>query len=250
LSRKNRLLKELEFIQEELIKEKQKKEEEDRYNKGIHVVIKPKSPNQQLFMRTILTNEITVCMGPAGSGKGAISVGMGVQQLVSGAVKRLVITRPVVEAGENLGFLPGNLLEKLDPYLQPIYYEICKHIPQKLMYEYIGNGENKTGEKEICIVPFAFMRGLSFHDSYIVADELQNASFEQIKMLLTRLGMGSRLILLGDDKQSDLKPACQGGLCRWWDILDGIEGIGHVRLQKEDIVRNPIISRILERLGE
>lgn len=200
--------------------------------------LKPKTVNQSEYIRTIAENTITFCQGLAGSGKTHIAVGMAIEYLLANKVKKIIITRPVVEAGEKIGYLPGSAEEKLNPYLLPILDEIGYFISQS---EYTSL---KLSNK-IEIVPLGLMRGRNFHNSFIVADECQNATYEQIKMLLTRIGNDSKMVLTGDNSQSDLVRNYRGGFETMIDIIKGIEGIGISTLEHTDIIRNPIISKIL-----
>ena len=202
--------------------------------------LKPRTINQKNYIRTIAENTITFCKGVPGSGKTHIAIGMALEYLLSDKVEKIIITRPVVEAGERLGFLPGTAEEKLHPYLLPILDEINYfiHMPQY--------SKLKVARK-LEVVPLALMRGRSFHNSFVVADECQNASYAQIKMLLTRIGMDSKMALTGDLGQSDLKYE-QGGFSSIIDLLQGVNSIGFCELDGKDIVRNPIIADIVDRL--
>ena len=203
--------------------------------------LKPRTDNQKEYIRTIAENHITFCQGVAGSGKTHIAIGMALEYLLEEKVKRIVVTRPVVESGEKIGYLPGTAEEKLHPYLLPLLDEINHFIPAA---QYASL---KTNNK-IEIVPLGLMRGRNFHDAFIVADECQNASYDQLKMLLTRLGNGSKMVLTGDVSQSDLHRHMQGGFYTMTNILTNIPGIGISYLNFSDIVRNPIIGTILGRL--
>ena len=203
--------------------------------------LKPRSINQKEYIRTIAENTITFCQGVPGSGKTHIAVGMALEYLVDAKVKKVVITRPVVEAGERLGFLPGTAEEKLHPYLLPLFDEIN--------YFMASSHYNKLqGNRQIEIVPLGLMRGRSFHDAFIVADECQNASYDQLKMLLTRIGMNSKMVLTGDIAQSDLEDRRRGGFQTIIEKLDGVNNIGFSALESSDIVRNPIIADIINRI--
>ncbi len=204
--------------------------------------LKPKTVNQNEFIRTIAENTITFCQGVAGSGKTHIAVGMAIEYLLENKVNKIVITRPVVESGEKLGFLPGTAEEKLHPYLLPILDEVAHFIP---MSQYASL---KTHNK-IEIVPLGLMRGRNFHNCFIVADECQNASYDQLKMLLTRIGNDSKMVLTGDVSQSDLQRYLRGGFMQLIAALGDIEGIGISELNNADIIRNPIIGKILSRLN-
>lgn len=203
--------------------------------------LKPRSENQKEYIRTVAENTITFCQGLAGSGKTHIAIGMALEYLLDDKVNRIVITRPVLEAGEKIGYLPGTAEEKLHPYLLPIIDEINHFIS---MSHYASLKLNHKIE----VVPLGLMRGRNFHNCFIVADECQNASYEQLKMLLTRVGNDSKLILTGDVGQSDLGRHLQGGFINMIEALDGVDGIGNSKLESSDIVRNPIIAKILSRL--
>lgn len=200
-----------------------------------------KSDNQKNFIKTIIDNDITFCQGLAGSGKTHIAIGMAIEWLLTDKVGKIVISRPVVEAGEKLGYLPGTAEEKLHPYLIPVLDEINNFIS---MADYA----RLKNENKIEIVPLGLMRGRNFHDCFIVADECQNATYEQIKMLITRIGFDSKMVLTGDAAQSDLYKNQKGGFVRMMDLLGDIDGVGLAFLEASDIIRNPIIAKILERL--
>jgi len=203
--------------------------------------LKPRTENQKEYIRSIVENTITFCQGKPGSGKTHIAVGLALEYLLEDKVKKIIVTRPVVEAGEKIGYLPGDANTKLFPYLLPIEDEINYFIGPAL------NASLKLNNK-IEIVPLGFMRGRNFHDSFIVADECQNASYEQLKMLLTRIGQNSKMVLTGDVSQSDLSRHLQGGFYDLIQTLDKIENIGISTLTDSDIIRNPIIAKILARL--
>ena len=211
--------------------------------------LKPKTQNQADLIRTIAENTVTLAMGPAGCGKTKIAVAYGIEKLLIGDFKRLVITRPVVEAGEKLGYLPGSFSEKIDPYLQPIYYELLQYLSRAQLQEFINNGAGYRGSQEIIIAPLAYMRGMNYHDSYMILDEAQNCTQEQIKLFITRVGFNSKAVLVGDDKQSDL-PSGKSGLPYWHEKLQGIQDVGTFKLDNIDIIRNPVISKILSKIGE
>lgn len=203
--------------------------------------LKPKTENQANYIRTIVENSITFCHGIAGSGKTHIAIGLALEYLLDEKVKKIIITRPVVESGEKIGYLPGTAEEKLHPYLLPLLDEIAYFIsPGQL------TGLKTTSKIEI--VPLGLMRGRNFHDAFIVADECQNASYDQIKMLLTRLGHNSKMVLTGDTSQSDLHKHMRGGFASMVSALTGLENIGTCSLQCADIIRNPLIGKILSRL--
>tara|TARA_R100001163_G_C5046670_1_gene183915 strand:+ start:380 stop:1066 length:687 start_codon:yes stop_codon:yes gene_type:complete len=203
--------------------------------------LKPRSINQKDYIRTVAENTITFCQGVPGSGKTHIAVGMALEYLLDYKVQKIVITRPVVEAGEKLGFLPGSAEEKLHPYLLPLFDEVNYFLKMEHFHKL------KSG-RAIEIVPLGLMRGRSFHDAFIVADECQNASYDQLKMLLTRIGMNSKMVLTGDLDQSDLHATQKGGFGSIIDRLQGANGVGFSNLEISDIVRNPIIAEIVHRL--
>jgi phosphate starvation-inducible PhoH-like protein len=203
--------------------------------------LKPRTNNQKEYVRSIAENTITFCHGVAGAGKSHIAIGMALEYLLEDKVKKIIITRPVVEAGEKIGYLPGSFEEKINPYLLPLIDEIHHFIAPA---HYIGL---KTNYK-IEVVPLGLMRGRNFHNCFIVADECQNASYEQLKMLLTRIGQNSKMVLTGDISQSDLSRHLQGGFYEMMNNLNNVEGIGISTLTDSDIVRNPIIAKILTKL--
>lgn len=203
--------------------------------------LKPRTNNQKEYIRSIAENTITFCQGSAGSGKTHCAVGLALEYLLEDKVKKIIITRPVVEAGEKIGYLPGKYEEKLFPYLLPIEDEINYFISP-------AQNANLKLNNKIEIVPLGFMRGRNFHNCFIVADECQNASYEQLKMLLTRIGNNSKMVLTGDVSQSDLSRHLQGGFGSMIQALHGVEGIGISILDNSDIVRNPIIGHIITRL--
>lgn len=205
--------------------------------------LKPRTDNQKEYIRTIVENIITFCQGVAGSGKTHIAIGVALEYLLEDKIKKIIITRPVVESGEKIGYLPGTAEEKLHPYLLPILDEVCHFIP---MSHYAALKLNNKIE----IVPLGLMRGRNFHNAFIVADECQNASYDQLKMLLTRIGNGSKMILTGDISQSDLHRSMRGGFIELIQSLGDVEGIGISELFNSDIVRNPIIGKILSRLEQ
>jgi phosphate starvation-inducible PhoH-like protein len=203
--------------------------------------LKPRTDNQKEYIRTLAENTVTFCQGVAGSGKTHIAIGMAIEYLLEDKVKKIIITRPVVESGEKIGYLPGTAEEKLHPYLLPLLDDVNYFIPSSYYTSL------KTNNK-IEIVPLGLMRGRNFHNAFIVADECQNASYDQLKMLLTRIGRESKMILTGDTSQSDLHRHMQGGFYDMISALEGTDGIGVSRLDHSDIVRNPIIGKIISRL--
>jgi phosphate starvation-inducible PhoH-like protein len=203
--------------------------------------LRPRTDNQKKYIQTVNDNVITFCQGLAGSGKTHIAIGMALESLFDDKVKKIIVTRPVVEAGEKIGFLPGTAEEKLYPYLLPILDEIHHFItPAHHVSLRLNN--------KIEVVPLGLMRGRNFHNCFIVADECQNASYEQLKMLITRIGNNSKMILTGDTDQSDLPFHSRGGFLSMMGSLCDIEGIGLCKLMSSDIVRNPIIAKIIEKL--
>jgi len=201
----------------------------------------PRTINQKNYIRTVAENTITFCQGIAGSGKTHIAIGMALEYLLDGKVEKIIITRPIIEAGERLGYLPGTAEEKIHPYLLPLLDEVEYFMDVKFYSQL-------KYSRSIEIVPLGLMRGRNFHNAFIVADECQNASYEQLKMLLTRIGKESKMVLTGDVAQSDLPKYQIGGFANMMKILDGVEGIGMSHLQPIDIVRNPIIARVIARL--
>ncbi len=203
--------------------------------------LRPRSENQKEYIRTIAENTITFCQGLAGSGKTHIAIGMAIEYLLDEKVKKIIITRPIIEAGEKIGYLPGSAEEKLHPYLLPVLDEVNYFISTA---QYTSLKLNNKIE----VVPLGLMRGRNFHNAFIVADECQNSSYEQLKMLITRTGTDSKMVLTGDVGQSDLNRHLQGGFASMIEALQGIDGIGCARLESCDIVRNPIIAKILSKL--
>lgn len=205
--------------------------------------LKPRTNNQREYIRTVAENTITFCQGLAGSGKTHIAIGMAIEYLLDEKVKKIIITRPILEAGEKMGYLPGSAEEKLHPYLLPILDEISHFISA-------AHYASLRLHNKVEVVPLGLMRGRNFHNCFIVADECQNASYEQLKMLITRTGQSSKMVLTGDIAQSDLSRHLQGGFSDMIAALSEVEGIGYSKLEASDIVRNPIISKILYRLDE
>mgnify|MGYP003108688019 FL=1 len=201
--------------------------------------IKAKTPNQIKLVEAVRRNDLVFAIGPAGTGKTYVSVAMAVQALKNKEVRKIIITRPAVEAGENLGFLPGDLKEKIDPYLRPIYDALDDMVPaEKLKYYQ----ENRVIE----IAPLAYMRGRTLHNAFILLDEAQNTTPMQIKMFLTRMGPHSKAIITGDMSQVDLPKKQKSGLIESTQILKDIKGIGIVHLKGEDVVRHRLVKHIIE----
>jgi len=211
--------------------------------------LKPKTKNQEELINKIESNTVVLAVGPPGTGKTKISVAYGIEKLLLGQYKRLILTRPVVEAGEHLGHLPGSYEEKINPYLQPVYYELLQYLSKQQLQTFINNGINCRGSEEIIIAPLAYMRGMNYHNAYMILDECQNCTREQIKLFITRVGFNSKAVLVGDDKQSDL-PNNKSGVSYWYDKLQGVNSVGVFKLENVDIIRNPVISDILQKIGE
>ncbi len=201
--------------------------------------IAPRNANQSKMVKSFAKNDLTFALGPAGTGKTYIAIALAVQALKNKACKRIILSRPAVEAGEKLGFLPGDMKDKIDPYLRPLYDALEDMIPQLKLKEYM---ENDT----IQIAPLAFMRGRTLNDAVIILDEAQNTTKHQMKMFLTRLGVNSRMIITGDATQIDLPRTVQSGLLQSLRILRGVEGIGIIEYEKKDIVRHPLVQRIVD----
>lgn len=202
--------------------------------------VEPRNENQKLYLESIRKNRVTFGLGPAGCGKTFCAIGASIVELARGRVEKIIITRPVVESGENLGYLPGSFEQKLAPYLTPCYDEMQYFLPEETL------GQLKR-DKRIEVVPFAYMRGRTFKNAIIVADELQNATEDQIYMLITRIGSESTLILDGDPAQSDLPEKVQGGLSFWSKLLEGVPHVNTVTFTKDDIVRDKVVSDIVGR---
>ena len=201
--------------------------------------ISGRTPNQQLLVNTFKKNDLTFALGPAGTGKTYVAIALAVRALKNREVRKIILSRPAVEAGEKLGFLPGDMKDKIDPYLQPLYDALEDMIPAAKLKEYMeGN--------VIQIAPLAFMRGRTLNEAVIVLDEAQNTTTHQLKMFLTRLGMGSKMIITGDVTQIDLPRTTQSGLVQALGILRGVPGIGRVEFDKKDIVRHKLVQRIVE----
>ena len=208
-----------------------------------NLAIIPNGSHQQEYIETINKRVLTFGIGPAGTGKTYLAVASAVQQLVSGEVEKILLVRPAVEAGEKLGFLPGDLSQKVDPYLRPLY---------DALFEMLGFKEtNQLIERNIIeVVPLAFMRGRTLNDSFIILDESQNATVEQMKMFLTRFGFGSKVVVTGDITQIDLPKNTQSGLVHSLDVLKELSEVGFIKFDSKDIVRHGLVQKIVEAYEE
>tara|TARA_R100000152_G_C6748771_1_gene172393 strand:- start:142 stop:852 length:711 start_codon:yes stop_codon:yes gene_type:complete len=205
-------------------------------------ILRPKTRNQETYMQSINKSDVTFCSGPAGSGKTSVSVGMACEYLIEKKVDKIIITRPVVESGRGLGHLPGTLVEKINPYLIPILEEMNQYLTKNTVETY-----RSRDIIELC--PLEYMRGRNFHNCFMILDEAQNATFEQIKMFITRIGKDSKAVINGDLRQSDLGKH-QGGLKTCMDKLSEVSGVGVCKLDYSDIVRSGIVSKILMTLNK
>lgn len=201
--------------------------------------IKCRSKNQQKLVDAFEKDDMIFAIGPAGTGKTYLSIALAVRALKDKIIRKIILSRPAVEAGEKLGFLPGDMKDKIDPYLQPLYDALEDMIPNAKLKEYMET-------KVIQIAPLAFMRGRTLNDAIVVLDEAQNTTTHQIKMFLTRLGMGSKMIVTGDVTQIDLPRTTASGLIQALKILRNVKGIGRVEFEKKDIVRHHLVQRIVE----
>lgn len=201
--------------------------------------IAPRNANQARMVKSFRQNDLTFALGPAGTGKTYIAIALAVSALKAHECKRIILSRPAVEAGEKLGFLPGDMKDKIDPYLRPLYDALEDMLPQIKLKEYM---ESDT----IQIAPLAFMRGRTLNDAIIILDEAQNTTRHQMKMFLTRMGVNARMIVTGDVTQIDLPRSVQSGLLQALRILRGVKGIGVIEYEKKDIVRHPLVQRIVE----
>ena len=201
--------------------------------------IVPRSATQIRYMEALARDEIVFALGPAGTGKTYVAVAQAVQMLMQGQVDRLILSRPAVEAGERLGFLPGDMKEKVDPYLRPLYDALYDMLPAEQVERRIASGE-------VEIAPIAFMRGRTLSDAFIILDEAQNTTPAQMKMFLTRFGMNSRMVVCGDPKQIDLPDIGKSGLGDAVTRLEDVKGIAMIRFGAADVVRHPLVGRIVE----
>lgn len=204
-----------------------------------HRAISPRTANQRLYVDALRRADIVFGVGPAGTGKTYLAMAMAIAALQRGDVRRIVLTRPAVEAGEKLGYLPGDLAEKVDPYLRPLFDALQDMLPPDRIA--------KLNEKRaIEVAPLAFMRGRTLQDAYVILDEAQNTTVEQMKMFLTRLGERSRMVITGDVTQIDLRPARASGLVHALRVLSGVERIPVVHFETSDVVRHPLVAEIIE----
>ena len=201
--------------------------------------ISARTPNQAKLIETFDTHDLTFALGPAGTGKTYIAIALAVRALKNRQARKIILSRPAVEAGEKLGFLPGDMKDNIDPYLQPLYDALEDMIPAVKLKEYMET-------KVIQIAPLAFMRGRTLNDAIILLDEAQNTTTHQIKMFLTRLGMNAKMIVTGDVTQIDLPRATASGLVQALKILEGVHGVGRIEFGKKDIVRHHLVQRIVE----
>ncbi len=201
--------------------------------------VEPRTQAQQAYVRALFQNELAFGIGPAGTGKTYLAVAVAVNQMMGGHVDKIILSRPAVEAGERLGFLPGDMKDKVDPYMQPLYDALNDFLPGKQLAKLIE-------EKTIEIAPLAFMRGRTLSNAYVVLDEAQNATSMQMKMFLTRLGRGSKMVITGDRSQVDLPRGVTSGLSEAERILKGTEGISFNYFTAKDVVRHPMVAKIIE----
>ncbi len=201
--------------------------------------VRARTPNQRILVDASRDNDLVFAIGPAGTGKTYTAIALAVRALKNREIKRIILSRPAVEAGERLGFLPGDLKEKIDPYLQPLYDALLDMIPARKLEEFMKDGT-------IQIAPLAFMRGRTLNNAYVILDEAQNTTTNQLKMFLTRMGLNARFIITGDITQIDLPDKNQSGLVQALKILKNIEGIAVVLFDKRDILRHKLVRDIVE----
>ena len=216
---------------------------QDLVIKTMRKTIKPYSPTQAAYIQALGSHEIVFALGPAGTGKTYIAVAMAVAMFNAQKVEKIILSRPAVEAGEKLGFLPGDLKEKVDPYLRPLYDALHDMMPGEKLLRHMENGE-------IEVAPLAFMRGRTFSNAFVILDEAQNTTPTQMKMFLTRMGQGSRLIITGDLSQTDLPKDVKSGLGDAVRKVEGIEGISCVRFSDGDVVRHTLAAKIIHAYDE
>ena len=206
-------------------------------------IVAPKSSNQKRYMEALEAYDMVFAVGPAGTGKTYLAVSMAVSALLSKQVTRIILARPAVEAGERLGFLPGTLQEKVDPYMRPLYDALHELVDADKLERFLENGT-------IEVAPLAFMRGRTLNDAFVILDEAQNTTNEQMKMFLTRLGFNAKAVITGDVTQIDLPSARRSGLLEAIDVLDKIEGISFVYFDEHDVVRHSLVQRIIKAYDE
>lgn len=207
------------------------------------LMVRARTVNQRRMVEACETNDMIFALGPAGTGKTYTAVALAVRALKKREVRRIVLTRPAVEAGENLGFLPGDLKEKIDPYLQPLYDALHDMIPAAKLQSYMETGV-------IQIAPLAFMRGRTLDHAFVILDEAQNATEKQLKMFLTRMGPSARFVVTGDMTQIDLPPKQPSGLLQAVKLLDGVKGISFIHLDQVDVIRHKLVRKIIEAYGK
>ncbi|MFT4753449.1 MAG: phosphate starvation-inducible PhoH-like protein [Salibacteraceae bacterium] len=227
---------------EAVIKAKIGKEEVLVYGTG-GTLIKPKTKNQQELVSAVDKTDMTFAVGPAGTGKSYISVALAVRALKAKQVKRIIMTRPAVEAGEKLGFLPGDLKEKLDPYLMPLYDALYDMMPAEKLEDYIEKGT-------VQIAPLAFMRGRTLDNAFVILDEAQNTTVSQMKMFLTRMGANAKFIITGDATQIDLPKNQPSGLKHALEVLHGVKGISFMEFDESDVIRHKLVKKIIKAYKE
>ncbi len=230
---------ELEHAELSDLSENTSREQDEQVGARLPRRARPKTAGQRRYVRAIEANEIVFGVGPAGTGKTYLAVAMAVQALKDKRVKRIILTRPAVEAGERLGFLPGDLQAKIDPYLRPLYDALYDMLDSERSEQYFESGV-------IEVAPLAFMRGRTLNDAFIILDEAQNTTAEQMKMFLTRMGFNSRVVVTGDITQTDLPGTVVSGLGIAERILKNIEGIGFIYFGEADVVRHPLVARIVK----
>lgn len=203
------------------------------------ILVRARTPNQKKIVKAVEKSDMVFVIGPAGSGKTYTAVALAVRALKRREVKRIILTRPAVEAGESIGFLPGDMKEKLDPYLQPLYDALMDMLPPTKLAEHLEKGV-------IQIAPLGFMRGRTLDHAFVILDEAQNATEPQMRMFLTRMGNSAKFIITGDVTQVDLPKKFSSGLQKAWNLLSGTRGISFIELAGSDIVRHPLVSRIVD----
>ncbi len=230
------------FLQQsgvEQLREENYQERQELHIRTKKVLIKPRGPNQQGYVEKIRTRDINFGIGPAGTGKTYLAVACAVEALEQEEVRRILLVRPAVEAGEKLGFLPGDLSQKIDPYLRPLY---------DALYEMLGfERVTRLIERNVIeVAPLAYMRGRTLNNAFVILDESQNTTKEQMKMFLTRIGFGSTAVITGDITQIDLPRGTLSGLRHAMQVLDGVKGIGFTQFSSKDVVRHPLVQRIVQ----